>query len=68
MKKVRKTLGLYLFLVIVSAAFAITTASCNRTFMYEDGMFDDNEIYYDDSTNDTFQINSEIDNDDTERY
>ena len=35
---------------------------------YEDGMFDYNEIYTNDANDDTFQINSEIENDDQERY
>ena len=45
-----------------------TSASCNRMVTYEDGMFDYNEIYTNDATDDLLQINSEIDNDDTERY
>ena len=69
MKKTRKTLGITLLTALFAAALAITASSCNRMITYEDGMFDYNEIYNDDdATNDTFQINSEIDNDDTERY
>ncbi len=55
-------------MAFATAALAISTSSCNRMMTYEDGMFDYNEIYEDDATNDTFQINSEIENDDTERY
>ena len=68
MRKITKTLLAIGLLVILSAGCAVATTSCNRMLTYEDGMFDDNEIYSDDSNNDTFQINSEVDNDDTERY
>ena len=69
MKKIRKTLNIGIISAFFAAALAITASSCNRMMTYEDGMFDYNEIYSDDdATNDTFQINSEIDNDDTERY
>lgn len=68
MRKITKTLQAIGLLVILSAGCAVVTTSCNRLLTYEDGMFDDNEIYSDDSNNDTFQINSEIENDDTERY
>ncbi|MBR5639599.1 MAG: hypothetical protein IKW83_07530 [Muribaculaceae bacterium] len=64
----RKILSIGLLTAICAAAFALTATSCNRMLTYEDGMFDYNEIYTDEATNDTFQINSEIDNDDTERY
>ena len=67
MKK-RKTLCLGLLTVFAAAALALTASSCNRMMTYEDGMFDYNEIYTDDSNADTFQINSEIENDDQERY
>lgn len=67
--KRRKTLSSGLLTAFVAAALALTATSCNRMLTYEDGMFDYNEIYTnDDAINDTFQINSEIDNDDTERY
>ncbi len=68
MKITRKTLSIALTTTFIAAATALAATSCNRMMTYEDGMFDYNEIYEDDSTNDTFQINSEIDNDDTERY
>jgi len=68
MKEIRKTLSLILLTAFFAAALALTASSCNRMMTYEDGMFDDNEIYMDDATNDTFQINSEIENDDQERY
>ncbi|MBO4723565.1 MAG: hypothetical protein J5629_11665 [Muribaculaceae bacterium] len=68
MKKIRKTLNIGLITAFFAAVLAITASSCNRMMTYEDGMFDYNEVYDDDATNDTFQINSEIDNDDTERY
>lgn len=68
MKKTRKTLGIALLTALLAAALATTASSCNRMMTYEDGMFDYNEIYTDDAVNDTFQINSEIDNDDQERY
>ena len=42
--------------------------SCNRSITYEDGMFDYDDIYTNDANNDTFQLNSEIENDDQERY
>ena len=47
---------------------AFTSASCNRMVTYEDGMFDYDDMYSDDSTSDTFQLNSEVENDDQERY
>ena len=56
---------------IAMGAMALTslTTSCNRAITYEDGMFDYNEIYGDDiSSGDTFQLNSEMDKDDQERY
>ena len=65
MKKAIKTLSIGV-LVTFATTLAFTT-SCNRVVTYEDGMFDYNEIY-EDATNDTFQTNSEIENDDTERY
>lgn len=68
MKITRKTLSIGLLTAFVAVTIALTISSCNRMITYEDGMFDYNEIYNDDVTNDTFQINSEIDNDDTERY
>ena len=68
MKRTRKTLGFCLLIAFATAALSLSTSSCNRMMTYEDGMFDYNEIYEDDATNDTFQINSEIENDDTERY
>ncbi len=68
MKKTRKTLGIALLTALLAATLATTASSCNRMMTYEDGMFDYNEIYTDDAVNDTFQINSEIDNDDQERY
>ncbi len=68
MKKSTKTLSLSLLAAFSAATLAMTATSCNRSITYEDGMFDYNEIYMDDAANDTFQINSEIDNDDTERY
>ena len=65
----RNKLSFGLMMALCVAAFALIATSCNRMLTYEDGMFDYNEIYTDDdATNDTFQINSEIDNDDTERY
>jgi hypothetical protein len=68
--KTKKKISLCSLLIAFLAMAALPLASsCNRAFTYEDGMFDYNEIYSnDDATNDTFQINSEIDNDDTERY
>ena len=68
MKKTRKTLGITLLTALFAAALAITASSCNRMITYEDGMFDYDDIYTDESTNDVFQINSEIENDDQERY
>lgn len=68
MKITRKTLSIGLLTAFVAVTITLTISSCNRMITYEDGMFDYNEIYNDDVTNDTFQINSEIDNDDTERY
>lgn len=69
MKRIRKTLSIGILTACFAAIIAITATSCNRVMTYEDGMFDYNEIYDDsDAINDTFQINSEIDNDDQERY
>ncbi len=68
MRRTRKTLSIGLLMAFIAAAITLITSSCNRMVTYEDGMFDYNEIYTDDATNDIFQINSEIDNDDTERY
>ena len=68
MKKIRKALTIFLLPALMATAFALSTASCHRMYMYEDGMFDDNEIYNDDPNDDTYQINSEVDNDDQERY
>lgn len=67
MKK-RKTLSTFLLIAIFTAVIALTATSCNRMMTYEDGMFDYNEIYTNDANDDTFQINSEIENDDQERY
>lgn len=68
MEKRRRTLIMGILTAIFAATLSVTTASCNRMMTYEDGMFDYNEIYTDDANEDTFQINSEIENDDTERY
>ena len=68
MRRTRKTLSIGLLMAFIASVITLTTSSCNRMVTYEDGMFDYNEIYTDDATNDIFQINSEIDNDDTERY
>ena len=53
-----------------SAVHRIDYDSYTNTLVisYEDGMFDYDDIYSDDSTSDTFQLNSEIENDDQERY
>lgn len=67
MKRIRKTLSFYLVIAFFAAFIAVTANSCNRMITYEDGMFDDNEIYFDNSS-ENFQINSEIENDDQERY
>ena len=68
MKKIRKTLAIGMLTAFFAITLALTASSCNRMMTYEDGMFDYNEVYDDEAVNDTFQINSEIDNDDTERY
>lgn len=68
MKRMRKTLSISLLTAFFAATLVLTASSCNRMMTYEDGMFDYNEIYIDDANDDTFQINSEIENDDTERY
>lgn len=68
MKSIKKTLFLSLLTGVAAISFMSLATSCNRAITYEDGMFDYDDIYTDDATNDTFQINSEIDNDDTERY
>ena len=69
MRKLRRLLLGSLLTALVAMAFSTLVTSCNRLMTYEDGMFDYNEIYTDDdATNDTFQINSEIENDDQERY
>ena len=68
MKTTKKTLLIALITVISGVALMTSATSCNRAITYEDGMFDYDDIYSDDSTNDVFQINSEIENDDQERY
>lgn len=68
MKKIRKTLAICLLPALMATFLTLSTTSCNRMYMYEDGMFDDNEIYQDDPNDDTHQINSEVENDDLERY
>ena len=48
-------------LLITGMAVAIipiaTSCNSNRFITYEDGMFDDDDIYTDDSRSDTYQIN-----------
>ncbi len=63
-------MGMFMITAIVAMAIASIATSCNsnRYLTFEDGMFDYDEIYSDDATGDTFQLNSEIDNDDQERY
>ena len=69
MKSTKKTLLIGLITVVSGIGISTVATSCNRAITYEDGMFDYNEIYGDDiSSGDTFQLNSEIDNDDQERY
>lgn len=68
MRRIRKTLSIGLLTAFFAAVLAITASSCNRMMTYEDGMFDYNDIYINDANDDTFQINSEIENDDQERY
>lgn len=68
MKSTKKTLLIGLLTIVIACGVTPIVASCNRAMTYEDGMFDYDDIYNDDTTNDTFQINSEIDNDDQERY
>lgn len=67
--KTKKKISLIGLLVAFLAMAAMPVAtSCNRSITYEDGMFDYDDIYADDANNDTFQLNSEIENDDQERY
>ena len=71
MKINKKTLRYCVIIAFLTMVFAPISVSCNssRYMTYEDGMFDYDDIYNnDDSNSDTFQINSEIENDDTERY
>ncbi|MBQ9585871.1 MAG: hypothetical protein IJR20_07740 [Muribaculaceae bacterium] len=68
MKSTKKTLLIGLITVVSGIGISTVATSCNRAITYEDGMFDYDDIYNDDSTNDVFQINSEIENDDQERY
>lgn len=68
MKRIKKTLIIGLIAVISSIGITTFATSCNRAITYEDGMFDYDDIYNDDSSNDVFHNNSEIDNDDQERY
>ena len=68
MKINKKTLRHIIIAAFLTMAIAPISVSCNRAITYEDGMFDYDDIYNDDATNDTFQINSEVDNDDQERY
>lgn len=69
MKRIRKILIACIMLVLVGAGLTTLATSCNsnRYMTYEDGMFDTNEVYQD-AAEETMQINSEIDNDDRERY
>lgn len=64
-----KTYSICALFVIMATGVAVTATSCNsnRYVTYEDGMFDENEASLDEAS-DIFQLNSEIDNDDTERY
>lgn len=68
MRSIKKNILLVLLTGIAAMGVMSLAVSCNRAITYEDGMFDYDEIYTNDAVNDTFQINSEIDNDDTERY
>lgn len=69
MRKFKKILSIYALLVLTGAGAVAALSSCNsnRYITYEDGMFDTNEVYQD-AVDETFQINSEVDNDDQERY
>lgn len=69
MKRTRKILNIYTMLVLLGSGLATLATSCDssRYMTYEDGMFDTNEVYQD-AADETLQINSEIDNDDNERY
>ena len=69
MKKIKRIYCMCTLLLHVTAGFAVTATSCNsnRSLTYEDGMFDESEISLDEAS-DVFQLNSEIENDDTERY
>ncbi len=70
MKINKKTLRYCVIIAFLTMAIAPISVSCNsnRYMTYEDGMFDYDDIYSDDSTSDTFQLNSEVENDDQERY
>ena len=68
MKSTKKTLLIGLLTIVIACGVTPIFTSCNRAITSEDGMFDYDDIYNDDATNDTFQINSEVDNDDQERY
>lgn len=67
MKTKKRISSLIIALMAIAAMPLATSCNSNRNMTYEDGMFDYNEVY-DDVTSDTFQLNSEIDNDDQERY
>lgn len=68
MKTKKKISLIGLFIAILAIAVMPAATSCNRSITYEDGMFDYDDIYTNDANNDTFQLNSEIENDDQERY
>ncbi len=70
MKINKKLLRYFMIVAFMTMAVAPISVSCNsnRFMTYEDGMFDYDDIYSDDATSDTYQLNSEIDTDDTERY
>ena len=68
MKTNRKITLIGLLIAILVVAVMPVATSCNRAITYEDGMFDYDDIYADDANSDTFQLNSEIENDDQERY
>ena len=67
MKTKKKISLIGLLIAILAIAVMPAATSCNLIITYEDGMFDYDDIYTNDANNDTFQLNSEIENDDQER-
>lgn len=67
-KKISFPLGIIIAMIAMAITPLATSCNSNRYMTYEDGMLDYNDVYINDAASDAFQLNSEIDNDDQERY